>query len=107
MAAERFETGRDGWVHCFSLLPKKLSFQIVLKNSTLDVRRFEKQHSFILNPAAAVSVDWAIIRLILHVMLIPNGFIFLQLRESCCSSGRGIVFYFFKFKLTKISFKLT
>lgn len=56
MAAERFETDRDGWVHCFSLLPKNLSFQKVLLNSTLDVRRLEKQHYFILNPAVAVSV---------------------------------------------------
>lgn len=61
MAAEGFETDRDGWVHCFSLLPKNLSFQEVLQKSTLDVRRFEKQHNFILNAAAAVSVGWAII----------------------------------------------
>lgn len=61
MAAERFETDRDGWVHCSSLLPKDLSFQKVLQNSTLDIMRLEKQHNFILNPAAAVSVGWAII----------------------------------------------
>lgn len=61
MAAERFETDRDGWVHYLSLLPKNLSFQKVLQNSTLAVRRFKKQSNFILNPAAAVSVGWAII----------------------------------------------
>lgn len=61
MAAGRFETDRDGWVHCFSLLSKNFLFQKVLQNSTLDVRRLEKQHNFMLNTAVAVSVGWAII----------------------------------------------